>query len=88
MIIKMADGKGRITLGNKDAGQTFIVQELDEKVILNRAVTIPASEAWLYKNKKALASVRRGLKQAEKRMFSETPPNLDADDQLIAEIDD
>jgi len=52
-------------------------------------VTIPASEAWLYKNKKALASVRRGLKQArKKRMFSETPPNLDADDQLIAEIDD
>jgi hypothetical protein len=27
---------------------------------------IPASEQWLYKNKKALKSVQRGLKQATK----------------------
>ena len=27
---------------------------------------IPPSEAWLYKNKKALASVQKGLKQAAK----------------------
>jgi hypothetical protein len=27
---------------------------------------IPPSEAWLYKNKKALESVQRGLKQAAK----------------------
>jgi hypothetical protein len=27
---------------------------------------IPSSEAWLYKNKKALESVQKGLKQAVK----------------------
>ncbi|HAM50447.1 MAG TPA: hypothetical protein DCP92_07020 [Nitrospiraceae bacterium] len=31
---------------------------------------IPSSEQWLYKNKKALASVRRGLKQAAKGRVS------------------
>ena len=37
---------------------------------LNRLETIldliPASETWLYKNKKVLESVQRGLKQAAK----------------------
>jgi len=33
-------------------------------------------EAWLYKNKKALASVKRGLAQAKARNFSKRPPNL------------
>jgi hypothetical protein len=88
MATKIADGKGRITLGNKYAGRTFIVQELDEKVVLDLAVTIPAREAWLYKNKAALASVRRGLEQAKNGEFSASPPDLDADEQLIAEIDD
>jgi hypothetical protein len=87
-VTKVADGKGRIALGNKYAGRTFIVQELDEKIILNPAVTIPASEAWLYENKEALASVGRGLQEAQNGNFSRTPPNLAADETLIAEIDD
>jgi hypothetical protein len=88
MITKTADGKGRITLGNKYAGRTFIVQEVDGKVVLNPAVTIPEREAWLYENPEALASVRRGLKQAQMGEFSESPPDLSADEKLIAEIDD
>jgi hypothetical protein len=36
---------------------------------------IPSPEKWLYKNKKALESVQRGLKQAEKGKVSKL--NLD-----------
>ena len=35
--------------------------------------TIPADEAWLYKNDAALASVLRGLDQAKKGEFAEAP---------------
>ena len=31
------------------------------QILLDPQVTIPASEAWLFKNPKAIASVRRGL---------------------------
>jgi hypothetical protein len=51
------------TKGNKMAA----VIDIDE---LKRVETvldlIPSSEKWLYKNKKALKSVQRGLKQAAK----------------------
>ncbi len=39
---------------------------LQGEILIRPMVEIPASEAWLYRNKKALASVRRGLKQAAK----------------------
>ncbi|HEY51794.1 MAG TPA: hypothetical protein G4O20_08335 [Dehalococcoidia bacterium] len=34
------------------------------QIILDPQVTIPASEAWLFQNPEALASVRRGLSDA------------------------
>lgn len=34
------------------------------QILLDPQVTIPASEAWLYHNPEALASVRRGLDDA------------------------
>jgi hypothetical protein len=34
------------------------------QIVLDPQVTIPASEAWLFKNHEALASVRRGLNDA------------------------
>ncbi|HET6327815.1 MAG TPA: hypothetical protein VFG04_24235 [Planctomycetaceae bacterium] len=85
---KTADAKGRITLGNKYAGQTFIVLEVNDEVILSPAVTIPAREAWLYKNEAAMESLQRGLDQAKKTQFSDSPPKLDADKRMIAKIDD
>ncbi len=49
------------------------IDEFDRvKKILN---LIPSSEAWLYKNKKALESVYRGLKQAARGKV--TKLNLD-----------
>ena len=40
---------------------------------MQRARVIPESEAWLYENQEALASVRRGLKQASARKLSDGP---------------
>jgi len=36
------------------------------EVLIRPVVEIPASEMWLYRNKKALASVKRGLDEAAK----------------------
>jgi hypothetical protein len=40
------------------------------QIVLDPQVTISASEVWLYKNPEALASVRRGLANAEKGKIS------------------
>ena len=34
------------------------------QIILDPQVTIPASEAWLFENPEAMASVKKGLKEA------------------------
>jgi hypothetical protein len=45
------------------------------QIILDPQVTIPASEAWLFNNPDALASVRRGLNDAAQGRVSKV--NLD-----------
>jgi hypothetical protein len=40
------------------------------QIVLDPQVTIPASEAWLFNNPKALASVRRGLSDAARGRVS------------------
>ena len=55
------------TRGHKVAA----VIEIEELIRLKAMVDIiPTSEAWLYKNKEALESVRRGLKDAAKGRIS------------------
>lgn len=62
------DDRGRIALGRaltdlEDA--SFNVYRDDAgRIVLDPQVSIPASEAWLFRNKTALASLRRGLSQA------------------------
>lgn len=51
------------TKGHKVAAVIEIEEFLRLKAMVN---IIPASEAWLYKNKEALESVGRGLKDASK----------------------
>ncbi len=41
-----------------------VYQDERGRIVLDPQVSIPASEAWLYRNPKALASVRRGLAEA------------------------
>lgn len=60
------DGKRRIGLGKiKHPAAYYRVYESETgQIILDPQVVIPASEAWLYRNKSALASIRKGMKQA------------------------
>lgn len=73
-LIKQVDAKGRVTLGESFANQAVLIESHGEGEVLVRvARVIPAKEAWLYDNKAALVSVRRGLKQAAAHQFSRGP---------------
>jgi hypothetical protein len=62
------DSRRRIALGralpNVDDTSFNVYQDEGGRIVLDPQVSIPASEAWLYRNPKALASVRKGLADA------------------------
>ncbi len=66
MLPKMVrpDSKGRITLGHLADGVSgfSMTETTDHKIILIPYTEIPASEKWLFVNKKALKMVEQGLK--------------------------
>jgi hypothetical protein len=87
MTTKTIDSKGRLALGSDFAGRLVIVDDANpDKIIITLARAIPEKEAWLYQNEEALGRVRRGLAQARERRFSKTPPDIDADGALAAEL--
>lgn len=89
MIIKTADSKGRINFGKNFANKTVIIEKIgDTEMKIELARVIPEREAWLYQNSEAKESVLRGLRQAEARRFSKSPPDLAADQSLVDEIED
>lgn len=65
---KTIDSRNRLFLGAfiKSLGTTRVkvYANLQGLILVRPMVEIPASEAWLFKNKKALASVRQGLEEA------------------------
>lgn len=66
-----ADAKGRISLAkfleNNDLPLDLDVRvDEDGKITLTPLATIPTRELWLYKNPKALKSLREGIEQAGK----------------------
>jgi hypothetical protein len=58
------DAKKRLSLGEAVRGARAynIYRNSLGQLILDPVKTIPASEAWLYENPEALASVKRGLR--------------------------
>jgi hypothetical protein len=59
------DSKNRISLGVVSASNRFRVLRNDTgQYILDPIVLAPESEQWLHKNKRVLASVKKGLKQS------------------------
>lgn len=71
--IKTVDSRGRLVLGPEYAGRTMIVDIREGQILLTPAVVIPEQEVWLYRNKEALASVQRGLKQAREGKLASNP---------------
>jgi len=89
MTTKTLDNKGRVTLGTQFAGQTVVVDDSDPNCILIKPVVlIPAGEAWLYKNPTALGQVREGLADAGCRVFSDSPPDVQADRDWLDDVED
>jgi hypothetical protein len=84
---KNTDSKGRLTLGDAFANRTVIVEQRGNEIVLHLARVIPEREAWLYDNPTALASVRRGLKQARSRDLSDGP-NLGKAGKIAKKLED
>jgi hypothetical protein len=61
------DSRKRVTLGaalkDLDDASFNVYRDRRGRIILEPQVSIPASEAWLFRNKRALESVARGLEQ-------------------------
>jgi hypothetical protein len=60
------DSRGRLSIGAIAKGKTYRVMVNDAgQVLLDPVVAIPEQELWLWQNPEAIASIRRGLQQAE-----------------------
>jgi len=70
ILTKVADSKGRITIGSEYAKKTFLVEKNNEDTItLKVAEVVPIKEAWLWKNNSAFNKVMEGLEDAQKGRF-------------------
>ncbi len=86
--VKKTDSKGRLTLGHEFAGKQFFINRGENNVIqIIPAETVPAREAWLFKNPPALSAVLEGLKQAHEGKLSEGP-DIDAALAFVEQIED
>lgn len=72
---KTVDQRHRLILpliqGTAEIKRVKIYKNSQGEVLIRPVVEIPASEMWLYQNKKALSSVRKGLDQAAKGKVKE-----------------
>jgi hypothetical protein len=89
MTTKTTDNKGRLTLGERFANRTVIVEEVDEtEVRVTLARVVPEREMWLYENDAAIAAVRRGLAEAKGGDLTAAEPDLAADATFTAKLAD
>jgi hypothetical protein len=67
------DNKHRVALGPITAGVSSYSVELQQHgvIVLRPNVELPVNEAWLWKNRAALESVRRGIEQASEGQLRE-----------------
>lgn len=63
------DSKHRVALGRRVPAQVTsfrVYRNAHGQIVLDPLVSIPAHEAWLFKNRRASALVQRGLEDARK----------------------
>jgi hypothetical protein len=88
MSKKKTDSKGRLTLGERFANRTVIVEEIDEtEVRSSLARVVPEREMWLHDNSPASAAVRCVLTAAKERRLS-IAPDLASDAALADRLQD
>jgi hypothetical protein len=86
VLTKMADRKGRVTLGSGAANRPVSIEKINDSEYLIKFVrVIPETEAWLYENPAALDAVRTGLQQARKGRVTKGP-DLAADEDLARQL--
>lgn len=63
---KSVDERQRVSLGDELKGfkRVQLFKNRSGEILIRPLVEVPASEAWLYKNKKASTSVKKGLEEA------------------------
>jgi hypothetical protein len=67
ILTKVADSKGRITIGSEYAKKTFLIEKNGKDTItLKMAEVVLIKEAWLWKNKTAFDKVMEGVEDAQK----------------------
>jgi len=69
---RTVDDRNRLTLGEllKGSKRVRLYKNDRGEVLLQPVVEIPASEAWLFRNKEAFESVKKGLKDASEGKIS------------------
>jgi|694.fasta_scaffold64249_3 hypothetical protein len=89
MTTKTTDSKGRLSLGERFANRTVIVEEIDgTEVRVTLARVVPEREMWLHENRSAAAAVSRGLAEAREGKLTSVGPDLAADAALADELQD
>jgi hypothetical protein len=74
MTTRTADSKGRVTLGERFANRTVIVEDVDDtEVRITLARVVPEREMWLHDNRRARTLVLRGLDEAAAGKFVKSP---------------
>jgi len=74
---RTVDVRGRVNLGHRFAGTEVVIDDTDpNRVTVTPLISIPKREQWLYRNRKALASVRRGVFEARAGKFVKNPPKI------------
>ena len=77
MLIAL-DARKRVPLGRLLKGVSanlFNAEVIDGKIVLEPMKAIPERESWLYQNPDALASVKRGLKDAADGKVTDFDPD-------------
>jgi len=77
------DSRGRITIPKEMLSthvSGFRIKQKGSHLILEAVTEIPLQERWVFEDKEAISSLKRGLKDAERGRFSKLPNDINNED--------